>query len=93
MIILHHKMEGDADIALSSKKVADAICEACDIPVEARAAGQDRGTVSFAVSVSCGAATFPEQTGNTEELLRFADSAMYSVKHKSEKSACKFYGQ
>lgn len=48
-------------------------------------------TYIFSLSGSIGVSVYPDDTDNTEILIRYADAAMYSVKHSSNKDAYRIF--
>ncbi|MBR4515349.1 MAG: GGDEF domain-containing protein [Lachnospiraceae bacterium] len=68
----------------SIEGVAKLICRIMDKPIEC-----DEN--SFDISTSIGIAVFPNDADDIIHLIKYADEAMYAVKHTSEKSVYKLH--
>ena len=79
MIILDHITDLD-----SVKRVAELIGNSIDKPIKC-------GDKSFLISTSIGIAQFPKDADDIQHLVKYADEAMYSIKHTSEKSVYKLH--
>ncbi|MBQ4233001.1 MAG: GGDEF domain-containing protein [Lachnospiraceae bacterium] len=81
------------DDAESVVYVANKICEMLDEPIECvdKKDYAEHTHHTFTISASVGVAVYPDDTKDIDTLFIYADKAMYSIKHKSAKSAYKFY--
>ena len=61
-----------------------ALKEAMDAPIEV-------DEQVFRLSLSIGVAEYPQDAENTEQLLKFADSARLSIKHRHSRTEFRFY--
>ena len=64
--------------------VAQLICRSIDKPIKC-------GENSFDLSTSIGISVFPDDADDIVHLIKYADEAMYAVKHTSEKSVYLFH--
>ncbi len=73
--------------------IANKICEMLDEPIECvdKKDYVNNTHHTFTISASVGVAVYPNDTKDIDTLFIDADKAMYSIKHKSVKSAYRFY--
>ena len=75
------------------KNVGKLICDRMDEPIEAHVVTEERGEQhhTFTISASIGVAQYPADTTDLESFLKYADEALYKIKHTHEKSAYLLY--
>ena len=78
-------LSGIKDMSLV-ESVAEIICRSIDRPI---VCGKD----TFDISTSIGISVFPDDADNIIHLVKYADEAMYAVKHTGEKSVYKLHSK
>ena len=78
-------LSGIKDLSLV-ESVAEIICRSIDRPI---VCGKD----TFDISTSIGISVFPDDADNIIHLVKYADEAMYAVKHTGEKSVYKLHSK
>ncbi len=68
----------------TAESFAEKICKSIDDPI----ADKEH---TYQISTSIGIAVYPQDTDNIEQLLQLADTAMYSIKHKTKTSSYCFH--